>query len=99
MSEQPEFKNLLEIYAAPVADNGFTAAALARIDARAKWRLPTLITAGIIGGILAASQIPSLWKILSGIEIPAVSPLALTAFGVFGFVVWAALDRGWSDTV
>jgi len=36
---------------------------------------------------------------LVGIEIPATSPLALTILGVLGFVGWAALDRGWSDTV
>ncbi len=99
MSEQTEFENLLRAYVAPIPDNGFTTATLAQINAQAKWRLPVLITAGLIGGIAAIIQIPSLWQMLASVEIPATSPLALTILGVLGFVGWAALDRGWSDTV
>ena len=48
--------------------------------------LPILLSAGLIGGILAMIQMPALWQMLSALEIPPISPLALTALGVFGFV-------------
>ena len=99
MSEQTEFENLLRAYAAPIADNGFTEATLAREKAQAKWRLPILLSAGLIGGILAMIQMPALWQMLSALEIPPISFLVRTALGVFGLVGWGALDRGWSDTV
>lgn len=98
-SDDFDIQNALRDYAAPVADNGFTAAVLTRAETSTSPRLPVLIAASAIGGCLALSQMPSLRIFLSQIDIPTTSPLALTVLGVLGFVGWAALDRGWSDTV
>jgi len=99
MSDDFDIQNVLRDYAAPVADNGFTAATLARADTSQSARLPILLAAGLIGGGLALSQMPSLFSLLSHLEVPAASPFVITALGVLGFVGWAALDKGWSDTV
>ena len=99
MSDDLDIQNALRAYAAPVPDNGFTAATLARAERSHSVRLPVLFGAGLIGGATALSQMPSLWGLINQINIPAMSPIALTAFGLLGFVAWAALDRGWSDTV
>lgn len=99
MTEDIEFQNMLRTYAAPVADNGFTAATLAQANSRVKWRIPILASAALLGAIAAVSQMPTVWTMLAAVEIPATTPFAMTAFGVLGFVGWAALDRGWSDTV
>ena len=99
MSDDVDIQNALRNYAAPVADNGFIAATLARAETSRSVRLPVLIGASCIGGAIALSQISSLWGVLAEIEFPMASPLAFTAIGVLSFVGWAALDRGWSDTV
>ena len=99
MSEDLDIQNILRDYAAPVTDNGFTAATLARAEKSKSPRLLVLAAANVIGGLLALSQMPSLWVLLTQVDIPATSPVAMTALGVLGFVGWAALDRGWSDTV
>ena len=99
MSDNFDIQNALYAYAAPTADNGFTAATLARAKHSKSPRVLVLTAASCIGGLLALSQMPSLWALLTQIDIPTTSPLAFTALGVLGFVGWAALDRGWSDTV
>jgi len=101
MSDDLEFQDILRSYAAPVADNGFTAATLMRVkdQEKMKWRLPILAAACVIGGGIAASQLPWLWGAVAEIKTPMLTPTSLTALGVLGYVVWAALDRGWSDTV
>lgn len=98
-SDDFDIQNALRDYAAPVADNGFTAATLARADKSKSLRLPVLAAASLIGGSLALSQMPNLWGLLTQVNMPITSPLTFTALGVLGFVGWAALDRGWSDTV
>lgn len=98
-SDDLDIQNLLRDYAAPTPDNGFTAATMARAKNSKSPRVLVLTAASCIGGGLALSQMPSLWALLTQMDIPATSPLALTALGVLGFVGWAALDRGWSDTV
>ena len=99
MSDEFDIQNALQAYAPPVADNGFTMAALKQADRRQALRLPILTGAATIGGAVMLSQIPTLWALMSQIDIPSVSPLAITALGVLGFVAWAALDKGWSDAV
>jgi len=107
MNENSEFQALLHDYAAPVPDNGFSAATLGRLEAKTKFRTPILIGAALIGGLIAASQMPILWQFIDGInmpqptlpDIPTVRPMVLASFVAFGFVAWAALDKGWSDTV
>lgn len=99
MSEDLGIQNALRNYAAPVADNGFTAATLARAEHSKSLRVPVLAGAAVIGGGFALSQMPNLLDLLTQMNIPSASPFVLTALGVFGFVAWAALDRGWSETV
>ena len=101
-----DIQNALRAYAPPVPDNGFTAATLARAEKSKSLRLSILGTAGFIGGALALSQMPSLWKLINQFSLPInpadihiTSPYTIMAIGVLGFVVWAVLDRGWSDTV
>ena len=97
--EDVDYQNALRDYAAPVADNGFTTATLARAESSKSLRLPILLTAGLIGGAFALSQMPNLWDLLRQLDVPAPSPFALTVLGILAFVGWAALDRGWSDMV
>ena len=99
MTEDIEFENMLRAYAAPVADNGFSAAAIERAQQQAKWRVPILATASSLGAMAALSQVPALWTLLAGLTLPVTSPFVITSLGVLGFVGWAALDRGWSDAV
>lgn len=99
MSDDYDIQDALRTYAAPVADNGFTTATLARAEKSTSIRWAVLAGAASLGGVFALSQMSSLWQTLSGLDIPTTSPLALTALGLLGFVGWAALDRGWSDTV
>lgn len=99
MSDDFDIQTALRTYATPVADNGFTTATLARADKSTSMRWAVLAGAACLGGLFALSQMSSLWQTLSALDIPTASPLALTALGLFGFVGWAALDRGWSDTV
>ena len=99
MNDDFDIQNALREYAAPTPDNGFTAAVLKRADRKQKLRLPILTAAATVGGLIMLSQMPSLWRALDMLALPAASPLALTALGVLGFVGWAALDRGWSDAV
>ena len=99
MSEDVDIQNLLRGYAAAVPDNGFTDAVLARATSAKHLRLPILATAGGFGGLIALSQMPSLWSLLTQLDIPTTSPLAFTVLGILGFVAWAALDKGWSDAV
>lgn len=99
MKDDLDIQDLLRGYAAPVPDNGFTAATLARAEKSLAPRLRVLIAAGFIGGAIALSQTPSLWEFLTQMNVPTASPVALTALGGLGFVVWAALDRGWSNAV
>ena len=99
MNENHDIQNALRAYAAPVSDNGFTAATLARAEKEKSPRLLVLAGASGVGGLLALSQTPSLWEVMTQASIPTLSPLAFTALGVLGFVGWAALDKGWSDTV
>ena len=89
----------LRNYAAPIADNGFTQATLQRTQHMKALRRPILGAAGAIGALSAVSQMPNLWRLLHQLNIPHISPLFVTALGVFGFVAWAALDRERSDTV
>jgi hypothetical protein len=98
-NEDVEFAALLQGYAAPIADGGFTVSTLARLEARAKLRQPILIGAACIGGAIALSQMPSLLTLVDTFVVPEVQPFILTAVGLFGFVGWAALDRGWADAV
>lgn len=93
------FESLLQSYAEPVADNGFSAATLDQIKARTLLRKRVLIGATLVGGGIAASQTPSLWITLESVTIPEGHPLILTALGLLGFVAWAALDREWNDAV
>jgi len=97
--EDFDIQKALRNYAAPIADNGFTAATLARAERSMSVRLPVLAAASVIGASFALSQIPSVWSLLAQTEMPVASPFAFTAIGVLGFVAWAALDRGWSDAV
>lgn len=97
--EDTRFQALLQDYAAPVADNGFTAATLTRINSRSHLRKPILVAATLIGGLIAISQTPSLLQAMEAFALPEVQPLILTTLGLLGFVGWAALDRGWSDAV
>jgi len=99
MSEELDIQNLLRDYAAAVPDNGFTEAVLARAASPKRLRLPILAMAGGLGGLITLSQASSLWVLLTQINIPTISPLAFTVLGVFGFVAWAALDKGWGDAV
>ena len=99
MSEELDIQNLLRDYAAAVPDNGFTEAVLARAKSPKRFRLPILAMAGGLGGLIALSQMPSLWDLLTQLNIPTTSPLAFTVLGVLGFVAWAALDKGWGDAV
>ena len=99
MSEELDIQNLLRDYAAAVPDNGFTEAVLARATSAKRLRLPILTTAGGFGGLIALSQMPCLWSLLTQLDIPTTSPLAFTVLGILGFVAWAALDKGWSDAV
>lgn len=99
MSEDIDIQNLLRDYAPPTPDNGFTAATLSRAQTPKRYRLPILMTAGGVGGLIAFNQMPLLWGLLTQINIPTTSPLALTLVGVLSFVAWAALDKGWSDAV
>ena len=99
MSEDVDIQNLLRGYAAAVPDNGFIDAVLARATSAKRLRLPILATAGGFGGLIALSQMPSLWDLLTQLDIPTTSPLAFTVLGILGFVAWAALDKGWSDAV
>jgi len=102
-SEQQEFEALLRGYARPVADNGFTAATLNRIHSSSyKLRVPIITAAALIGGSIALSQVPMLVQFLNDLPLPnapSVQPLFLTILIGFAFVAWAALDKGWSDTV
>jgi hypothetical protein len=99
MSDDLDIQNVLRSYAAPIADNGFTAATLNRAENSQSLRLPVLIAASLVGGVIALSQVPNLLDLLSHVTIPDASPVVITALGLLGFVGWAALDRGWSDTV
>ena len=67
-----DFQTLLQDYAAPIEDNGFSQTVLQNIDIialqktlakRTKYRLYSLYGAGFLGGILTATQIPSLGKL------------------------------------
>jgi len=99
MIEDLDIQNALRSYAAPVPDNGFTAEVLNRNATEKSLRLRVLAAAGTLGGGIALSQMPGLWRFLAEISLPSSSPLAFTILGVLGFVGWAALDRGWSDAV
>jgi len=107
MNENSEFQALLHDYAAPVPDNGFTATTMEKLEAKTKFRTPVLIGAALIGGLIAASQMPILWQFVDGIDIsqrnipgfPTIQPMVLAGLVAFGFVAWAGLDKGWSDTV
>lgn len=97
--DDQDFASLLRDYAAPVADNGFTAATLTKIDAQSKLRTAVLFGASILGGVVALSQMPSVMDMMNSYQLPNMNPLTLTLCGLLGFVAWAALDRGWSDVV
>ena len=99
MNDNFDIQNALRDYASPAPDNGFTAAVLERANRQHSLRWPSLAAAAGVGGLIMFSQMPSLWRVLDMFTLPEVSPLALTALGVLGFVGWAALDRGWSDAV
>lgn len=99
MTDDFDIQDALRTYAAPVADDGFTAATLAKVEKSSSRRMIILTSAGVCGGLLALSQMSSLWNSLSEFDIPTVSPLVLTALGLFSFVAWAALDGAWSDAV
>jgi hypothetical protein len=98
-NEDAEFASLLRVYAAPVADAGFTVSTLDRIESRSDLRMPVLIGAACIGGAIALSQMPSLLTLASHFTVPVVQPYVLTTLGLLGFVAWAALDKAWSDAV
>jgi len=99
MSDDFDIQDALRTYAVPVADNGFTDATMARAEKSSSIRSMVLAVATCLGGVFALSQMTSLWQSFAAVDVPTISPLALTALGLLGFVGWAALDRGWSDAV
>lgn len=84
MHETPEdnmFTDLLGEYAAPIADNGFSAKVLADIqmhtqeaNTETRQNLKNFIVGGaaIIGGMVAALQLPALWTYVKGLSVPVV---------------------------
>lgn len=109
--EDSLFKDLLSDYAAPVSEDGFSESVLRHIqDERRKVeriRRFSIYGACFIGGIIAASQFPALFSMISKLKLaapvmPDAGALSLSHWGwaviiLLGFVLWAALDRKASD--
>jgi len=100
--DDPLFENLLQDYAAPVADDGFTDHVMAQITAetekQARLRRLILWGASFTGGVIAATQLPGLVQWLASVELStgdAITNLpmwAMTALIVFGFAIWGMID-------
>lgn len=119
MMTQPDdnlFQDLLADYAAPVSDDGFTDAVMHKLQAETarteRIRRFAIYAACFIGGMIAATQIPTLMGLIAGMdvavpELPSsdaltASPLAFPQWAMIsvvllGFVLWAALDRKTSE--
>lgn len=105
------FKDMLAEYAAPVADDGFTQSLLGNIEAETKRveriRRVSIYGSCFVGGVIAASQFPALITMAAKVKLASpvipdtgsipLSQWSLAGLILFGFVLWAALDRKASD--
>jgi len=101
------FQDLLSDYATPVSEDGFSDTVLNKINAEARKveriRKISIYSACFVGGMSAATQFSSLMGLVSKISIttPQLSTIDAAAIPVwgfagiilFGFVLWAVLDR------
>ncbi len=71
------FKDLLGDYAAPLAEDGFSHSVMASLPQRDKvenkLRSVFISTGAIIGGGIAAAQIPAVWGYISGVKLPTLT--------------------------
>ena len=69
--------NFLSGYTTPVADDGFSALIMAKADAKvaqeARLRRRVINGAFFVGGLAAAVQVPKLWGLLMGLNLPTLS--------------------------
>jgi len=105
------FQDLLSNYAAPVADDGFSTSVLKTAQAQTRRveriRRFSIYGACFVGGLIAASQFPALIAMTAKVKLAAPTipdtgtiPLSQWSWAgliLFGFVLWAALDRKASD--
>lgn len=101
--EDDNFKTLLTDYIEPVPDDGFSEVVLKSIgDQHTRLRqmkFMVLAAGSFIGGIIAATQMPAVWRLLGTLKIPT-EPTELTAIGtVFAFIVWATIDNRYQDWI
>jgi len=107
--EDPLFKNLLTDYAAPLPDDGFSEGILAAIDAKQNniYHVKRRLLAGavLIGGAIAATQVPAFIRLTSDIAVPSLPSLAELpswapfVVGVLIFMLWALLDNRGSEVI
>lgn len=95
--EDDSFKALLEDYAAPLEDNGFTNHVMKAVQQKQRHmqrvKFAFLAAGSFTGGIIAAGQMPRVWTFIANISLPA-NPLALAGLAaLFAFIVWATLDN------
>ncbi|WP_371396885.1 hypothetical protein [Fretibacter rubidus] len=87
----------LSDYTTPVDDGGFTALIMAKADAEvariARLRRRIINGAFFIGGLTAAVQMPKLWGLLAGLNLPTVSLPNITLPNIT-FVDAYMLDAG-----
>jgi len=84
-SEDKIFKDLLSDYARPVPDGGFSAAVLTRCARRKDNRVLKTVTIGsaaLVGGLIAAAQLPALLQLTSKFSVPEIPTSKLATIDV-----------------
>ena len=82
--EDKQFENLLSDYAAPVDDDGFSARVMAQLpdeqnsahnttEISAQLRRTFIGGGAIVGGAIAATQVPALARLLGKVKLPDIS--------------------------
>lgn len=105
------FKDMLADYCAPVQEDGFSQNIMAQVNINIQRqehiRRVSIYGASFVGGLIAASQFPSLLGLVAKMNIvvpslPHTDSLSLSTWSLAGlillsFVLWAAFDRKASD--
>lgn len=107
--EDPMFESLLADYAAPLPDDGFSEGVLAAIEAKQThihrvkhWLLSGAV---LLGGAIAATQVPALIHLTANLAVPSLPSLTELPYwapfivGVFIFMLWALLDNRGSEVI
>ena len=112
MMQNPEdnlFKDLLSDYVAPIADDGFTKSVMRSINAENQYestlRRGLILGACAIGGLMAAIQLPALFKLIGQTFSPDLASISnigqsswmLGGIVAVGVLLICALDQKTSE--